>query len=136
MKFPRVLPLFMILFASLAFAQHQDAKPDDQPNVFLENNRPKREKDSTTRIIQGTVKDASDNPLADAIVQLKDLKTSKILDYPTKEDGKYVFRDLPMDVNFELVAKLGSLAPQVKKVSVYDTRKTVILNFELTPAKP
>ena len=136
MKFPGVLLVSVVLFGSLAFGQGSNSAPSDQPNVFLQNNRPKREKDSKTRTIQGTVKDGSDNPLADAIVQLKDLKTSKIVDYPTRDDGKYIFSDLPMDVNFELVAKHGSLSPQTKKVSIYDTRKNVVLNFELTSAKP
>jgi hypothetical protein len=81
------------------------------------------------------VKDSSDNPLAGAIVQLKDMKTSKIVAFPTKDDGQFIFRDLPMDINYELAAKHGDLTPQVKKVSIYDTRKSVILNFQLTAAK-
>ena len=89
-----------------------------------------------TRTIDGTVKDASDNPQADAIVQLKNTKTSNIVDFATKDDGKYVFRDLPMDINYELLAKHGDVATPVKKVSIYDTRKHVIVNFQLAAAKP
>ena len=51
------------------------------------------------------MKDASDNPLPDAIVQLKNIKTSKIVDFATKDDGKFVFRDLPMDINYELTGQ-------------------------------
>jgi hypothetical protein len=128
-----ILPAVLLALASLAPAQDG---PEQQPNVYLQNNRPKNEKESNTRTIDGTVKDASDNPLADAIVQLKDTKTSKIVNFPTKDDGKYVFRDLPMDINYELVAKRGEIATPVKKVSVYDTRKHIIVNFQLTAAKP
>jgi hypothetical protein len=110
--------------------------PEQKPNVFLQNNRTKNEKESNTRIIDGTVKDASDNPMADAIVQLKNTKTSSIVDFSTKDDGKYVFRDLPMDINFELLAKRGDLTAPVKKVSVFDTRKHVIVNFQLAATKP
>jgi hypothetical protein len=128
-----------ILLASLFFlaclAPAQDG-PDQKPNVFLQNDRQKNEKESNTRIIDGTVKDASDNPLADAIVQLKNTKTSSIVDFSTKDDGKYVFRDLPMDINYELLAKRGDLTAPVKKVSVYDTRKHVIVNFQLAAAQP
>ena len=134
MQLIKILPVSLLALASLAAGQHSGA-PDDQPNVFLENNRPKNAKDSNTRTIEGSVKDAADNPLANSIVQLKDLKTSKIVDYATKEDGKFSFRDLPMDINYELVAKHGDLTAQVKKVSVYDTRKYVLLNFQLTSAK-
>jgi hypothetical protein len=134
MQLIKILPVSLLALASLAAAQHSGA-PDDQPNVFLENNRPKNAKDSNTRTIEGSVKDAADNPLANSIVQLKDLKTAKIVDYATKEDGKFSFRDLPMDNNYELIAKHGDLTAQVKKVSVYDTRKYVLLNFQLTSAK-
>jgi hypothetical protein len=133
MKVARIAPIGFLLLAGLAPAQDG---PEQKPNVFLQNNRPKNEKESNTRIIDGTVKDASDSPLADAIVQLKNTKTSNIVNFATKDDGKYVFRDLPMDINFELLAKRGDVATPVKIVSVYDTRKHIILNFQLAPAKP
>ena len=132
------LPASLVLLASLALAQQapEESRPQQEPNVYLQNNRPKNEKDTHTRIVEGTVKDVSDNPLSNSIVQLKNLKTSQVVDFATKEDGKYVFRDLPMDINYELVARHGDLSGPVKKVSVYDTRKSVILNFQLTSAKP
>jgi hypothetical protein len=133
MNLVKLLPAPLLLLAGLAPAQQNG--PDEKPNVYLQNDRPKNEKESNTRTIEGTVKDSSDNPLGGAIVQLKDMKSSKIVDFATKDDGKFVFRDLPMDINYELAAKRGELTPQVKKVSVYDTRKNVILNFQLAAAK-
>src|ERR1700733_12607781 len=123
------------LFLLAGLAPAQDG-PDQKPSVFLQNDRVKNEKESNTRIIDGTVKDASDNPLADAIVQLKNTKTFNIVNFATKDDGKFVFRDLPMDINFELLAKRGDITTPVKKVTVYDTRKHVILNFQLAATKP
>jgi carboxypeptidase family protein len=128
----KILPAVLLL---ACIAPAQDG-PDQKPNVFLQNDRVKNQKESNTRTIDGTVKDASDNPLADAIVQLKDTKTSNIVNFATKEDGKYVFRDLPMDINYELLAKHNEISTPVKKISVYDTRKHVILNFQLAAAKP
>ena len=110
--------------------------PIRSPTFSSQNDRVKNEKESNTRTIDGTVKDSTDNPLADAIVQLKNTKTSNIVNFATKDDGKYVFRDLPMDINYELLAKHGDVATPVKKVSVYDTRKHVIVNFQLAAAKP
>jgi len=133
MKPALVVPLALLLAGFFAFPQDG---PDQKPNVFLQNDRTKPQKQSTTRIIDGTVKDAADNPIADAIVQLKNTKTSSVVDFVTKDDGKYVFRDLPMDINFELVAKHNSLVTPVRKVSIYDTRNHIIMNFELAPAKP
>ncbi len=133
MKPVKILLASFLLLAGLAPAQEG---PDQKPSVFLQNDRTKTVKDSNTRTIDGTVKDASDNPLRDAIVQLKDTKTSNIVDFATKDDGKFVFRDLPMDINYELLAKHGDVTTPVKKVSVYDTRKHVIVNFQLAAAKP
>jgi hypothetical protein len=130
----KTVPLVLVLVC-LAPAQ-ENSKPDDKPNVFLENNRPKNQKETNTRTIEGTVKDAADNPLRDAIVQLKDTRTSKIVDFATKEDGKFAFRDLPMNINYELVAKRGDITTPIKKVSVYDTRHSVVLNFQVAAAKP
>jgi len=128
----------VILFfgwANLARAQQTD--PPSKPSVVVENNKEKPKKDSPYRTIQGIVKDQADNPMAGAIVQLKDTKTSKILNFPTKEDGKFAFRDLSMEINYELLAKRGDLATPVRKVSIYDTRKEVIVNFTIQPpAKP
>jgi len=129
----KMVPLTFLLLAGIVPAQDG---PDQKPNVFLQNDRVKNEKESNTRTIDGIVKDASDNPLADAIVQLKNTKTSNIVNFSTKDDGRYVFRDLPMDINFELLAKHDNLITPVKKVSIYDTRKHIIVNFQLTPAKP
>jgi hypothetical protein len=128
----KILPAVLLL---TCIAPAQDG-PDQKPNVFLQNDRVKNQKESNTRTIDGTVKDASDNPLADAIVQLKNTKTSNIVNFATKEDGKYVFRDLPMDINYELLAKHNDLSTPVKKISIYDTRKHVIVNFQLAASKP
>ena len=119
-----------LTFASLTCAQQTETH--SQPSVVVEN-KEKPKKDSPYRIIQGIVKDQADNPLAGAIVQLKDTKTSKIIDFATKDDGKFAFRDLSMEINYELLAKRGELAAPVKKVSIYDTRKEVIINFTLQP---
>jgi Carboxypeptidase regulatory-like domain len=135
MNLIKILPVSLLLVAGIAFAQ-QNAGPDDKPNVYLQNDRPKNQKESNTRTILGTVKDASDNVVSEAIVQLKDMKTLKVIDFVTRDDGRFAFNDLPMDINYELAAKHADLTAPVKKVSVYDTRKSVVLNFQLTAAKP
>jgi len=106
--------------------------PDTRPLPSIGNNRSKPEKDTHTRVIEGTVQDASSNFVSEAIVQLKNTKTSKIVDFITKNDGKFAFRDLPMDIDYELVAKHAGASTPVRKVSVFDTRKDVVLNLQLT----
>ena len=137
LKTVKASPLFVVCLVFLAatgFLCAQSDNPSSQPGVTLEN-KPKPPKESNARTIEGTVTDAADNPAENAIVQLKDTKTSQVVDYATKENGKFVFRDLYMDVNYELFAKRGDITTPVKKVSIYDTRKDVVLNFRLEPDK-
>jgi hypothetical protein len=130
-----VLKLFTVSLAFLAASVMLCAQgdPTKHPEAVYGNDMPKNTKPSQLRTIQGTVKDQADNPVSGAIVQLKNLRTSKVLDFATKEDGKFAFRELRLDVNYELVAKRGDLAAPVKKVTIYDTRNQVILNFKLEP---
>jgi carboxypeptidase family protein len=127
-----VVKLVSIAIVLLGWANLAPAQPATGPAVVLEN-KEKPKKDSPYRIIQGIVKDQADNPLAGAIVQLKNTKTSKMIDFATKSDGKFAFRDLSMGDDYEVLAKRGDLASPVKKVSIYDTRKEVIINFTLQP---
>ncbi len=131
--------LFLVSLAAVSLgtltpASAQQTDPSNKPHVFLEN-RSKPGKPSTMRLIQGTVKDQNDNPIRGAVVQLKDMKTSKVIDFLTKDDGKFAFRDLAMDVNYELTAKHSGLTPLVKKVTPYDARHEVVLTFRLEPAE-
>lgn len=131
----KAVPLVSFSLLSLGFAGllcAQQADQPKQPSVVLEN-KEKPKKDSTYRTIQGIVEDPASNPIAGAIVQLKDTKTSKVVDFATKDDGKFAFRELSMDINYELLAKRGDLASAVRKVSVFDTRKDVTINFTLAP---
>lgn len=134
MNTAKLYPVCFLIFTSPGMVCAQQADPNaGKPSVFLENNRYKPPKPSNARTIQGMVKDQADNPVAGAIVQLKNIKSSKVVDFATKDDGKFAFRDLFLDADYELLAKRGGLTTAVKKVSIYDTRKEVTINFKLEP---
>ena len=133
MNVVKLVPVVSLSLGLANWACAQQTDPPKQPSVIVEN-KEKPKKDSPYRTIQGIVRDQSDKPLAGAIVQLKDTKTSKILDFATKDDGRFAFRDLSMEINYELLAKRGNLATPVRKVSIYDTRKDVTINFTIQPA--
>ncbi len=128
----KLLSISIACACALSFAQTQQTDPTNRSNVFLEN-KEKPPKPSDARNISGLVKDQKDNPISGAIVQLKDMRTSKVVDFPTKDDGKFAFHDLRMDNDYELTAKHAGLT-SVKKVTTYDTRKNVVLTFKLEPA--
>jgi hypothetical protein len=132
MNVVKLVSIATVSMGLIGLARAQQTDPPNKPSVVVENKeRPK--KDSPYRTIQGIVRDQSDNPVPGAIIQLKDTKTSKIVDFATKDDGKFAFRDLSMEINYELLAKRGDLATPVRKVSIYDTRKDVTVNFTLQP---
>jgi len=132
MNVVKLVSIATVSMGLIGLARAQQTDPPNKPSVVVENKeRPK--KDSPYRTIQGIVRDQSDNPVPGAIIQLKDTKTSKIVDFATKDDGKFAFRDLSMEINYELLAKRGDLATPVRKVSIYDTRKDVTINFTLQP---
>jgi len=124
--------LFAVVLSIAGMACAQQSDPGSKPSVFLEN-KAKPPKPSNSRTILGVVKDASDNPARSAIVQLKNTRTSKVVDFATKDDGKYAFRELYLDVEYELLAKRGDIVTPLKKVSPYDSRKEVTINFKLEP---
>ena len=134
MHTPKLYSVSLLIFTSLGIGCAQQTDPNTgKPSVFLENNRYKPPKPSNARTIQGMVKDQAENPVAGAIVQLKNIKTSKVVSFATKDDGKFAFRDLFLDADYELLAKRGDLTTPVKKVTLYDTRKEVTINFKLEP---
>jgi carboxypeptidase family protein len=123
----------LVCAAAAIFAPAQAQTPDsNKPSVIVENHLPPP-KAANARIITGTVKDQNDNPIPGAIVQLKNMKTSKIVDFPTKDDGKFVFKDLYMNIDYEITAKHDSITSPAKKVSIYDERKNIVLTFRLEP---
>ena len=111
------------------YAQQTDTS--NKPSVVVGNDLPKNAKPGTTRTIQGLVKDAADNPAKGAIVQLKNTRTAKVIDFITKDDGRYAFRDLSLDIEYELLAKRDDVVTPLKKASPYDSRHIITLNFKL-----
>ncbi len=91
----------------------------------------KKEGDSSIRTLQGTVSDASGNPVQQAVVQLKDTRSLQVLSFITREDGGYHFANLKTDVDYEVKAGHGGLNTDWKRISIFDTRKVVILNLKL-----
>jgi len=124
--------LFLIVLAGAAASAQAQTPDSNKPNVFLDNHSP-GPKAANARTITGTVTDQNDNPIPGAIVQLKNMKTSKIVDFPTKDDGKFTFKDLYMNIDYEVTAKHDKITSPVKKVSVYDERKNIVLTFRLEP---
>ena len=92
---------------------------------------PAAAKDQKLRMVKGIVTDAQENPLFKAVVQLKNTKTLQVKSFITDEQGAYRFQGLDPDLDYELKAEYGSTASGPRKVTSFDSRREVIINFKL-----
>jgi len=87
--------------------------------------------DLSTRSVQGIVTDATGNPKADAVVQLKDTKTLQIRSFRTAADGSYHFAGLSPNVEYELKADADGIWSGTKTLSVFSSKKNKVINLKL-----
>jgi len=102
------------------------------PSSVLFGKLPAKDR-SHARIIQGSVKDEAGNPADRAIVRLKNLKTASTVEFITPPDGGFRFTELSMSIDYEVSAAQNNASSPVKRVSVYDTRRQVVLTLRLEP---
>jgi hypothetical protein len=91
----------------------------------------KKNQDSSTRSVQGTVANASGAAVAGAVVQLKNTKSLQIRSFITKDQGEYYFNSLSPDTDYELRAMFSGASSPTKTLSAFDGRKQAIFNLKL-----
>jgi hypothetical protein len=91
----------------------------------------KNKEDANARAVQGTVVDPDAKPVAGAVVQLKDMRTLQVRSFIAQSDGAYHFSGLKADVDYQLKAVAGVAESGWKTLSVFDDRKTAIINLKL-----
>lgn len=87
--------------------------------------------DANTRSVEGVVTDASGQPAAKAVLQLKNSKTLQIRSFITGADGRYHFAGLTSDIDYQLKAEHEGVSTSWKTISMFDTKKLVVINFKL-----
>jgi hypothetical protein len=98
------------------------------PAVIGQNKTPGKDK---TRDVLGVVTSPEDQPVAGAVVFLKNLKTLMVTSFYTKDDGTYSFHGLSPDIDYELRAEAKGLSSPAKTLSSFDTRKQAAINLKL-----
>ncbi len=91
----------------------------------------KKSEDTTTRTVEGVVSNSSHQPVAKAVVQLKNTKTLQIRSFITQDDGSYHFAGLRTDVEYQLKAEHEGAATSWKTLSVFSSKKTAVINLKL-----
>jgi hypothetical protein len=87
--------------------------------------------DANTRSVQGIVTDAAGNPVAGAVVQLKDTKSLSIRSFRTEADGSYHFAGLSTNVDYELKADHDGATSGKKTLTVFNSQKTATVKLKL-----
>ena len=116
---PRVLmAMTVVVFGAIGlFAQSAEDK------------KQKRE-EASQRSVQGTVVDASDQPAVGAVVQLKDMRTLQVRSFIAQDAGMYHFTALKNDNDYELKADFNGMTSGWRRLSVFDSRKIVVINLK------
>lgn len=99
--------------------------------AFAGAQTPTADKGPKQRTLQGIVTDVQENPLARAVVQLKNTKTLQVKSFLTDEKGGYHFNGLDPDIDYEVKADYGNTSSGTRKITSFDSRREVVINFKL-----
>ena len=90
-----------------------------------------KNEDNNTRTVEGMVSNEANEPVAKAVVQLKNSKTLQIRSFITQDDGTYHFAGLSTDVEYQLKADHDGESTTWKTLSVFNSKKTAVINLKL-----
>ena len=94
-----------------------------------------KKKEPPTRSVSGVVTAADDSAVVGAVVQLKDTKTKQVRSFYTQEHGAYYFHGLSPDIEYEISAFYKDAVSPTRTLSIFDSRKDVVINLKLGPKK-
>ena len=83
------------------------------------------------RTVTGTVTDTHHEPLAGAVVQLHDDNTGSVISYLTNRTGRFIFKRLSTDDDYQVSATFRNRHSRPKFVSKFDSKTTRSLSFTL-----
>jgi hypothetical protein len=83
-----------------------------------------------SRLLLGKVLDQQDNPLANAIVYVSDMRTHAVKTYIVGPDGTYRFPGLAM-TDYEVYADYKGHKSDTKSVSQFDERSQVYIDLKI-----
>ena len=117
----------LFLGASLLRAQARPADP------YIRYPAPPKAQ-ATSKSLTGEVVNPQGSKLSQAVVHLKDKKTLEVKTRISDDQGKYVFRGLDRDADYEVHAEYQGASSPNKNVSHFDDRDEVYLVLEV-PSK-
>lgn len=90
-----------------------------------------KDQQDQSRVLTGRVINREEQPVAKAIVYLKNTKTLVIKTYIADNDGTYRFPALLPGVDYEVYAEFNGVRSDTKTVSSFDSRKQFNITLRL-----
>src|SRR5579864_2629740 len=87
------------------------------------------------RTVHGAVLDKAENPVASAVVYLKNVRTLAVKTYISDRAGEYRFSGLDPNVDYEIHAEDDTMTSNKRTVSSLDSRKDIVISLKLDKAK-
>lgn len=87
------------------------------------------------RTVHGTVLDKAENPVASAVVYLKNVRTLAVKTYISDRAGEYRFSGLDPNVDYEIHAEDDTMMSNTRTVSSFDSRKDIVISLKLNKPK-
>lgn len=123
-----LIALAAVLLAGMAFAQLQI------PLGEVPKSEPKQPKQQG-RTLTGVVLGKEDAPLAQAVVYLKDTKTSGVKSFIAQDDGTYRFAGLSPYINYDVYAEYKGKKSGTKTLSTFDSRSNPKIVLRIDTSK-
>ena len=89
----------------------------------------------TSKMLSGTVQDKNDQPIAGAVVYLKNMKTLAVKTFFAQQDGTYRFPQLALNTDYEIYAEKDGKKSSVKTISQFDDRYSPTVNLQINLSK-
>jgi hypothetical protein len=91
----------------------------------------RKEPQDHTRTLTGKVFGRQDQPIAKAVVYLKNTKTLVVKTYISDPDGTYRFPALSPDIDYEVYAEHNGARSDTKTLSAFDNRKIANITLRI-----
>jgi hypothetical protein len=109
------------------------AQQREEPNVRFP--APAKREQQVTKTLSGQVVDAQKQPVAQAVVHLKNKKTAEVRTRIAGADGRFVIRGLDRDTDYEVHAEYQGSSSDSKTLSSFDDRDEMQVTLELKSGK-
>lgn len=100
-------------------------------SALADQEKDQKKREAQLRTVKGQVLDSNENPIATAIVYLKNTRTLAVKTQITDDHGNYRFSGLDPNVDYELSAKYKDESSPTRTVSSFDTRKEITLHLKI-----